>query len=66
MGPGSDLWNQFVTMFCKGDFAGLGALFAVDAVHVDPVGRHEGRDAIDKRISEPIPAAAKLPAGRRG
>jgi steroid delta-isomerase-like uncharacterized protein len=46
MGAAGDLWNQFEILTCKKDFAGLGSLFADDAVHVDPLGRQEGREAI--------------------
>src|SRR5579859_5886681 len=46
MGVGSDLWNQLDTLLSKCDWDGVGSLFATDAVHVDPIGRHEGREAI--------------------
>ena len=46
MGTGKDLWNELEARLCKKDWAGLASLYAEDAVHVDPVGRHEGRDAI--------------------
>ena len=46
MGTGKDLWNQFEALFDKKDWAGAASLFAADAVHVDPTGRHKGREAI--------------------
>ena len=46
MGTGSDLWNQFETMLANRDFDGVVVLFAVDALYVEPVGRHEGREVI--------------------
>jgi steroid delta-isomerase-like uncharacterized protein len=46
MGTGSDLWNQFVTLSSKQDWAGVRSLFATDAVHVDPTGRREGCETI--------------------
>ena len=59
MGVGKDLWNQFEALYSKKDFDGLASLFASDAVHVDPMGRREGRKAIraffeagDKALSD--------------
>ena len=46
MGAGKDLWLQFETLYSKRDWDGAASLFADDAVHIDPTGRHEGREAI--------------------
>jgi ketosteroid isomerase-like protein len=46
MGIGSDLWDQLNALSSKNDWAGVGSLFATDAVHIDPVGRQEGREVI--------------------
>ena len=46
MGTGKALWNQFETLFSKKDWEDAASLFATDAVHVDPFGRREGREAI--------------------
>ena len=46
MGAGKDLWLQFETLCSKRDWDGAASLFADDAVHLDPTGRHEGRAAI--------------------
>jgi len=46
MGAGIDLFNQIDTLGMKQDWAGVGSLFTADIVHVDPVGRHEGREAL--------------------
>ena len=46
MGVGKDLWLQFETLYSKRDWDGAASLFADDAVHVDPTGRQEGREAI--------------------
>ncbi len=46
MGTGKYLWNEFEALVVKKDWAGVASLFAEDAVHVDPVGRREGREAI--------------------
>ena len=46
MGTGKDLWLQFETLYSRRDWDGAASLFADDAVHIDPTGRHEGREAI--------------------
>jgi hypothetical protein len=46
MGAGTDLWNQFEALYSKKDWDGAASLFAPDAVHIDPTGRHAGREAI--------------------
>ena len=46
MGAGKDLWLQFETLYSQRYWDGAAALFADDAVHVDPTGRQEGREAI--------------------
>jgi ketosteroid isomerase-like protein len=46
MGAAKDLWNQFERLYCLHDWDGAASLFAPDAVHVDPMGRQEGHDAI--------------------
>jgi ketosteroid isomerase-like protein len=46
MGVGKDLFNEFERTYSKKDWDGAAALFAEDAVHVDPTARQEGRDAI--------------------
>jgi ketosteroid isomerase-like protein len=46
MGAGKDLWDEFERLYIKKDWDGAASLFAADAVHVDPTGRHEGRPAI--------------------
>jgi ketosteroid isomerase-like protein len=46
VGTAGELWNQFQTIRGQQDYDGLASLFAVDAVFVEPGGRHEGREAI--------------------
>ncbi len=60
MGTDSDLWNQFQAMRSKQDYEGLVSLFAMDAVYVEPAGRHEGRDAILTWFNEWGPGLSDL------
>jgi ketosteroid isomerase-like protein len=46
METGSDLWHQFETLLKQKDVAGAASLFASDGVHVSPIGRREGLEAI--------------------
>jgi ketosteroid isomerase-like protein len=52
MGAGKDLWTEFEARYCKQDWAGVASLFADDAVHVDPTGRHEGSEQIAAWLEE--------------
>ena len=56
MGIGIDLFNQLDTLAIKKNWAGLGSLLAADVVHVDPVGRHEGREAVVAYLEEAFSA----------
>jgi hypothetical protein len=58
MGAAKDLWYELDKRFCEKDWAGLTAFYAEDALHVDPVGRHEGRDAIGAYWEEWVPKVA--------
>jgi steroid delta-isomerase-like uncharacterized protein len=46
MGVSKDLWTEGEARYNKHDWEGLGSLYASDAVHVDPLGRHEGPGGI--------------------
>ena len=52
MGAGKDLWNELVMQINKFDLSGWGALYATDAVLIDPTGRYEGREAIEPYLEE--------------
>ena len=43
VGRGSELWDRWETALVNHDFDGFAALFAEDAVYIEPAGRHEGR-----------------------
>ena len=45
MGTGTDLWHQFEALLKERDLAGASS-FTSDGVHVAPIGRREGREAI--------------------
>jgi steroid delta-isomerase-like uncharacterized protein len=46
MGVGKDLWTEWETRYNKHDLSGALSFWASDAVYTDPIGRCEGRDAI--------------------
>jgi steroid delta-isomerase-like uncharacterized protein len=52
VGAARDLWNEYEAMYSKLDYSGVASLYASDAVHVDAVGRHEGREAIGVYFEE--------------
>jgi ketosteroid isomerase-like protein len=52
MGAAKDLWDEYQAVYAKLDYTALASFYAVDAVHIDPNGRHEGREAIGAYIKE--------------
>jgi steroid delta-isomerase-like uncharacterized protein len=52
MGAAKDLWTEFESVYSKLDYSGVASLYASDAVFVDPIGRHEGREAIGAYFEE--------------
>jgi steroid delta-isomerase-like uncharacterized protein len=52
MGVSKDLWTEGVARYNSHDWEGLASLYASDAVHVDPLGRHEGPAGIQAYFAE--------------
>jgi steroid delta-isomerase-like uncharacterized protein len=52
VGAARDLWNELDSIYSKLDYRGMASLYAIDAVHIDAAGRHEGREAIGAYMEE--------------
>jgi steroid delta-isomerase-like uncharacterized protein len=52
MGATRDFWNEFESAYSKLDYRSVASLYASDAVHVDPIGRREGAEAIGAYFEE--------------
>jgi steroid delta-isomerase-like uncharacterized protein len=52
MGAARDLWIEGVSVYNKLDYRGLASFYAGDAVHVDPIGRRQGPEAIRAYMEE--------------